>query len=92
MTVLGEMLATEFSRKHERSGKPLARFLEMARATCLHMSEVTATLPATDYDPGGQTYIFDIGGNKYRLLANIDFEEQIFNIRAVLTHEQYHRK
>ena len=93
MTVLGEMLAAEFSRKYERSGKPLARFLEIARAaTWLHMSEVKATLPATDYDPGEQTYIFDIGGNKYRLLTNIDFEEQIFNIRAVLTHEQYNRK
>ena len=56
------------------------------------MSEVKATLPATDYDPREQTYIFDIGGNKFRLLANIDFEEQILNVRAVLTHEQYNRK
>ena len=93
MTVLGEVLAAEFAKKHERSRKPLARFLEIVRAaTWMHMLDVKATLSATDFDPGAQTYIFDIGGNKYRLLAAIDFEEQTFTIESVMTHEQYNRR
>ena len=69
------------------------RFLEIVRAaTWMHMPDINATLPAADFDSGEQTYIFDIGGNKYRLLAAIDFEEQTFAIGSVMTHEQYNRR
>ncbi len=53
------------------------------------MPDVKATFPATDFDRAEQTYIFEIGGNKYRLLAAIDFDEQVISIEAVLTHQQY---
>jgi mRNA interferase HigB len=93
MTVLGETLVAEFARRHERSRKPLARFLEIARAaTWSHMPDVKTSLPTTDFDARNQTYIFNIGGNKYRLLAAIDFEEQTLSIESVMTHEQYSRK
>lgn len=93
MTVLAETIAAEFSRKHAQSRKPLARFLQIARAaTWQHMSDVKTTFPATDYDSTNQSYIFDIGGNKYRLTARIDFEEQILRILEVMTHEQYNRR
>jgi mRNA interferase HigB len=93
VTVLGETLAAEFARKHERSRRPLARFLAIVRdATWKHMPDVKATLPATDFDSDAQTYLFDIGGNKYRLLAVIDFEEQTFIIESVMSHEQYNRR
>ncbi len=90
MEVLGEKAIEEFTKKHERSRKPLARFLEIVRAaTWKHMPDVKATFPATDFDRAEQTYIFEIGGNKYRLLAAIDFDEQVISIEAVLTHQQY---
>jgi mRNA interferase HigB len=93
MTVLGEALVAEFAKKHDRSRKPLARFLAVVRAaTWRHMPDVKETLPSTDFDSGAHTYIFDIGGNKYRLLAAIDFEEQTFTIESILTHEQYNRR
>lgn len=56
------------------------------------MPDVKSTLPATDFDSDAQTYIFEIGGNKYRLLAAIDFEEQTFTIESVMTHEQYNSR
>jgi mRNA interferase HigB len=34
-------------------------------------------------------YIFDIGGNKLRLIANIHFNRQKIYIRHVLTHKEY---
>lgn len=83
----------DFAKKHERSLKPLTRFLAIvSAATWKHMPDVKATLPATHFDFDAQTYIFDIGGNKYRLLAAIDFEEQTFTIESVMTHEQYNRR
>ena len=93
MTVLGETLVAEFTKKHERSRKPFGRFLTIVRsAVWKHMTELKETLPATDFDPVAQTYIFDIGGNKYRLLAAIDFEEQTLAIESVMTHAQYIRR
>ena len=40
-------------------------------------------------DKVGDLIIFDIGGNKYRLIAYVRFERQILYIKAVLTHSQY---
>ena len=33
--------------------------------------------------------VFDICGNKYRLITYIRFEKQIVYIKAVLTHQEY---
>lgn len=40
-------------------------------------------------DKVGELTVFDIGGNKYRLIAHIRFEKQIIYIKAVLTHREY---
>ena len=34
-------------------------------------------------------YIFDVGGNKLRLVANIHFNRQKIYIRFILTHKEY---
>ncbi|MGA2594313.1 MAG: type II toxin-antitoxin system HigB family toxin [Bryobacteraceae bacterium] len=36
--------------------------------------------------------IFDIGGNKYRLIAVVNFEKQVLLIEEVWTHEKYDRE
>ena len=50
------------------------------------------TFPATDLGKQSGRLIFDIGGNKYRLIASVDFKEQILVIERVLTHEEYNRE
>ena len=35
--------------------------------------------------------VFNIGGNKYRLVARIRYDYQLVNVRAVMTHQQYDR-
>jgi mRNA interferase HigB len=40
-------------------------------------------------DKVGELTVFDIGGNKYRLVAYIRFEKQIVYVKAVLTHREY---
>jgi len=34
-------------------------------------------------------YVFNIGGNKYRLITTIHFNTQIIFVREVLAHEDY---
>ena len=33
--------------------------------------------------------VFNIGGNKYRLVARIRYDYQLINVRVVLTHQEY---
>lgn len=40
-------------------------------------------------DRVGELVVFDVGGNKYRLIAFIRFAKQIVYIKAVLTHREY---
>jgi len=40
-------------------------------------------------DRVGELVVFDIGGNKYRVIAYIRFSRQILYIKAVLTHDEY---
>ena len=92
VTVYGEQMIARFARKHATARKPLTRFLEQTRqATWKHLMDLKQTFPTADYSPTG-VVIFDIGGNKYRVVAKVEFEEQIVDIRKVLTHEEYSRE
>lgn len=91
--VFGEAAVAGFARKHSASRKALQRFMTIARAAVWpHFPAVKETFPATDYAPATGTLIFDIGGNKYRLIARVDFDEQLLVIETVLTHQEYDRE
>jgi len=91
--VYGDAAIANFAKKHAASRKPLQRFLEVARAAeWPHFPAVKQTFPATDYAPSTGTLIFEIGGNKYRLVARVDFGERVLFIQIVMTHEEYDRE
>jgi mRNA interferase HigB len=91
--VFGEAAAAKFAKKHPGARKPLQRFLEIARgAVWAHFPAVKETFRSADYAPATGTLTFDLGGNKYRLIARVDFEEQILYIQSVMTHEAYERE
>ncbi|MGB7761332.1 MAG: type II toxin-antitoxin system HigB family toxin [Bryobacteraceae bacterium] len=93
MKVFGEAVIAGFARKHPASRTPLQRFVTVVRSAAWpHFPAVKVTFPATDYAAATGTLIFNIGGNKYRLIARVDFEEQLFLIQAILTHREYDRE
>ena len=93
MTVYGEAEITRFQKKYAASRKPLGRFLAIARAADWpHFPAVKKSFPATDYLPETGKLVFDIGGNKYRLIALVNFERRTLLVDSVLTHEEYDRK
>lgn len=51
------------------------------------ITEVREIFPTTD--KVGKLTVFNIGGNKIRLIAAIHYNRQKVYIRAVLTHRQY---
>lgn len=40
-------------------------------------------------DKVGDLVVFDLGGNKFRLICYVRFDRQIVYIKAVLTHREY---
>jgi mRNA interferase HigB len=88
--VFGEIVIAGFARKHPASRKPLQRFMAIARAAeWPHLPALKTTFPATDFAPATGTLIFNIAGNKYRLIARVDFKEQLLVVETVLTHHEY---
>ena len=93
MIVFGETVLARFTQKHAASRKPLARFLKIVHnAEWPHFSALKETFSTADTGKRTGKVIFDIGGNKYRLIAVVNFERQSVLIDQVFTHEEYDRE
>lgn len=57
------------------------------RSKWRNFAEVKACFPAAD--KGGDKFVFDVGGNKLRVIAAMHFNAGRMFVRAVLTHKQY---
>jgi mRNA interferase HigB len=91
--VLGEAILARFAARHAGARAPLQRFLEIARnAEWRHYAAVKNTFRATDLGKKTGRLIFNVGGNKYRLIASVDFGEQLLVVENVLTHGDYERE
>jgi mRNA interferase HigB len=67
---------------------PLIRWADAVEASSwANPAELKAVFSSADF-VGGLT-VFDIGGNKFRLIAFVDYRRQIVYIKHVLTHKQY---
>jgi mRNA interferase HigB len=83
----------EFWARHGDAEKPLRLWYKTAlSATWRSLEEVRRTYPHADgiSGKGGDTLtVFNVGGNKYRLIARVRYDYQLINVRAVLTHAEY---
>ncbi|HYL76052.1 MAG TPA: type II toxin-antitoxin system HigB family toxin [Bryobacteraceae bacterium] len=59
------------------------------RALWANFVEVKQTINTADFV--APYVVFDIGGNKYRLIAEINFKRSVLFIRAIMTHKEYER-
>ncbi len=88
MKVISNRALRGFATDHPQADAPLQgwrRVIEKNRFTS--WAELKAAFNTVD--KVGELAVFDIGGNKYRLIAYIRFEKQIVYIKAVLTHRDY---
>ncbi|WP_370655565.1 type II toxin-antitoxin system HigB family toxin [Candidatus Binatus sp.] len=92
MHVISRKALTEFWKVHAGAEAPLKTWFKAARrGSFKNLAELKQTFKSVDYVSAGRKgfYVFDIGGNKYRLIAAIHFNTQKLFIRHVLTHAQY---
>ena len=78
----------EAKKKYPDSASALdGWFRVMNKNKFLNYSELKSTF--NSIDRVGNLYVFNIGGNKYRLVVSIHFNRQKVYIRDVLTHQEY---
>lgn len=73
--------------------KAFESWFQLARqARWQSFQDTKATFGQTDVatgDTGRTATIFDIGGNKYRIVAHVDYRRQTVKIEAVMDHKEY---
>ncbi len=90
MHVIAKPALIEFWTKHPNAKGPLeAWYRTMENEDFSNFNALRATYPSAD-DVDGLT-VFNIGGNKYRLIVAIHYNRRKVFIRAVLTHAEYDR-
>lgn len=92
MHVISWKRLKEFAGRHAGAKAPLGAWFKLARGgRFLNLAELKRTFAGVDLVPakGRDYYVFNIGGNKYRLVAAIHFNTQKLFVRHVLTHAEY---
>ena len=80
----------EFARTHPDARAPLNYWFAIVRKTeYVSFAGLRITFPSADQV--GRFTVFNIGGNRFRLIAAIHYNRQKVYIRHVLTHAEYDR-
>jgi mRNA interferase HigB len=88
MNVISFKRIREFSSTHRDAETSLTAWYKTTkRANWQNLAELKTVYPSGDLV--GRFVVFNIGGNKYRLIARIVYRSQTVFVVAVMTHEQY---
>lgn len=88
MRVISNKALTDFSAIHLAAKEPLQAWRKIIESrSFISFSDIKTAFNAAD--KVGDYYVFDIGGNKYRIVAAIHFDHQKLYVRHVFTHKEY---
>jgi len=88
MRIISERKIREFcTEKPEASGVMKELIKNVRKADWQHFSDVRQTFNSADVY--GTCVIFDVGGNKYRIIAKIAYGIKVVFIRFIMTHIEY---
>ena len=91
MRIISKRALREFWDSHPDAKQPLADWYYMAkRASWNNPVETRRDFPHADQY--GDCTIFNIKGNKYRLITKINYMWQVIYIRFVLSHADYDKE
>jgi mRNA interferase HigB len=90
MHIISRKALRSFWERYPDSESSLTRWYKIVeQSTFTSFAELRATFPSADLV--GEWVVFNIGGNKYRLVASIHFNRGKVYVRHVLTHNEYNQ-
>lgn len=88
MRIISVRALREVTQKHAELEQPLDSWYRIARkASWKSFEDVRQTFPSAD--AVGNFTVFNIKGNRYRLIVGIDYKVAKIYIKYVLTHAEY---
>lgn len=88
MHIISRRKLNEFADKYPESRNALAHWFQLFKRTDFRsFSEVRSQIGSADQV--GKFTVFNIGGNKFRLITAIHYNRKKVYIRAVVTHMEY---
>lgn len=88
MHIITRRRLLEFGMNHPDAEESLDRWYRIVKRTNFEsFSDLRKTFPSADQV--GKLTIFNIGGNKYRLIAFTVYEKKRIYIRKILPHKEY---
>ena len=90
MHIITRKRLLEFAKKHPDCSTALESWYRIVKRTNFNsLAELRQTFPSADNV--GNLTVFNIGGNKARLIAAIHYNTRRIYIRHILTHKEYDR-
>ncbi|MBA3899698.1 MAG: type II toxin-antitoxin system HigB family toxin [Bacteroidetes bacterium] len=92
MVVISKGILVEFGEKHPDSADALNRWYEICKkADWNSLNDVKTSFSKSVDFVGSDRYVFNIGGNKYRLVVMMFFNIRTMYIRFIGTHAEYNK-
>jgi mRNA interferase HigB len=89
MKIINQRRLADFVVIHADSIKAINKWAEtLTKGSFKKPHDLLKEFPSADY-VGNDRYVFDIKGNKYRIIAIILFVGEIIDVRFVGTHAEY---
>ena len=89
MVIISKTILIEFGANHSESIEALNRWYEVSKqANWNSLNEIKKSFNSVDF-VGNDRYVFNIKGNKYRLVAMIFFDIRTVFVRFIGTHAEY---
>ncbi len=90
MHIISRRRLLEFGKKHPEAKEPLDRWYRILKRTNFEsFGKLRSLFPSANQV--GRLTVFNIAGNKFRLITFIVFAKKRIYIRDILTHEEYNK-
>jgi mRNA interferase HigB len=89
--IVGKLKLQTFWEIHPEARMPLGKWVEVVeKAEWSNWAQLKSTFGTASFVPGAKKFVvFNVGGNKYRLITVVNYEGCVVILEAALTHREY---